>query len=239
MAKNFLKPGITNTFTAPAGGTTIGVPVLIGGVFVVPLDTVAATLPFEGDAEGIWFFTKPTGEVWAEGQAVFWDVANLRASTDPTVGLVMGSVAIAALTADLIGYVRLNGISLGGRVINVRKHLSVAAVNAGATLIPAMPGMKLRLIAISAIAVGGAAGAVTTVDVKATQATVAVKLVAFAQASLTQSTELKSGGAGAAILADGASYAPNDAGTAVTVGITGSAITTATFIDFIGTFALE
>jgi hypothetical protein len=50
---------------------------------------------------------------------------------------------------------------------------------------------------------------------------------------------LKDGGAGAAVLADGASYTANDAGTAITVGITGAAITTATSIDVSFTYMIE
>ncbi len=85
----------------------------------------------------------------------------------------------------------------------------------------------------------GAAGAVTTVDLLGTQGGVSVKLCAFAQASLSQSTVLVMGGAGAAVLTDGASYAICDAGTAITLGKTGSALTTATFIDILLTFVLD
>jgi len=239
MASNFLKPGNVNTFTAPTGGVTNGVPVLIGGVFVVPLDTVAAGLSFEGRSDGVWNLTKNTGETWVEGDGVYWDVGNLRASNDPTVGLVIGSVEIAAGSSATLGAVRLNGTGHGGRTITLRKRASIAQVNAGFTLVPAMPGMSIRMVMCEAIAEGGAAAAVTTVDVKGTQSTSVVKLVAFAQASLTQSTVLKDGGTGAAVLADGASYAPCDAGTGVTVGVTGSAVTTATFIHFLFTYALE
>ena len=93
------------------------------------------------------------------------------------------------------------------------------------------------MVNCKAIAVGGAAGAVTTVDVLATLST-GRKLVAFAQANLTQSTVLTAGGTGAAVLADGASYTANDAGTAVTVGKTGSDVTTATHIDVVFDYVL-
>lgn len=127
----------------------------------------------------------------------------------------------------------------GSAVFNARFHIAVATVNAGTTLLPAQAGYKYRMVSCKAIAVGGAAGAVTTVDILSTQATSSVKLVAFAQANLTQSTVLLDGGTGAAVLADGASYQPNDAGKAVTIGITGSSITTATFIDVILSYTLE
>jgi hypothetical protein len=89
------------------------------------------------------------------------------------------------------------------------------------------------------ISVGGAASAVTTVDVLATQSTSSVKLAAFAQASLTQSTVLRPGVSGTAVLADGASFVANDANTAITVSKTGSSVATATHVDIIGTFVLQ
>ena len=125
------------------------------------------------------------------------------------------------------------------KVRNVRTRFTVAQVNAGATLVPKVLGQRLRLVRASAIAVGGAATAVTTVDILGTQATASVKLVAYAQASLTQSAELKSGNSGATILADGASYAACDAGTAITVGKTGSNVATATHIDVIADYVIE
>lgn len=121
---------------------------------------------------------------------------------------------------------------------NVRQRLTIAQVNAGATLVPAIAGKSIRMVACSAIAVGGAAAAVTTVDVLGTVGT-SRKLVAFAQASLTQSAVLKDGGSGAAVLADGASYTANDVNTAVTANITGSAVTTATNIDFNFSYTIE
>jgi hypothetical protein len=118
-----------------------------------------------------------------------------------------------------------------GSVQTARRRCTVAEINAGVTLLPALAGFKYRMVGCRAIAYGGAVGATTTVDVLGTQATSSVKLVAFAQGSLTRSAELKSGGTGAAILADGASYVANDAGAAITVSKTGSDLTTATGVD--------
>ncbi len=122
---------------------------------------------------------------------------------------------------------------------NIRQRFTIAEVNAGATLLAAIPGHKYRMVGCAAISVGGAAGAVTTVDVLATQSTSSVKLVAYAQANLTQSAVLRDGGTGAAVLADGASYVANDANTAITVGKTGSSVTTASHIDINFTYVIE
>lgn len=125
-----------------------------------------------------------------------------------------------------------------GAILNVRKRFTIAEVNAGADLVPAVTGKSIRMVACKAISIGGAAGAVTTVDVLGTLST-SRKLVAYAQANLTQSTVLVDGGTGGAVLADGASYTANDAGTAITVNKTGSNVTTATHIDVIFDYVLE
>ena len=132
-----------------------------------------------------------------------------------------------------------SGNFVTGTVLNVRQRFTIAQVNAGATLLAAITGFKYRLIDAYAIAVGGAVAAVTTVDILSTQAASGVKLVAFAQASLTQNTLLRAGESGAAILAAGASFVANDSGAAVTVGVTGDPITTATHVDFNALYAVE
>lgn len=120
--------------------------------------------------------------------------------------------------------------SRAAAVQNIRSRFTIAQINAGATILAAIPGFKYRMVGCRAVAYGGAVGATTTVDVVGTIST-GRKLVAFAQASLTQSTVLRDGGTGGTVLADGASYTANDANTAITIGKTGSDLTTATGID--------
>jgi len=125
------------------------------------------------------------------------------------------------------------------QVSSLRTRVAIADVNAGLTLLPAVAGRKYRLIDAQAIAVGGAVGATTTVDILGTQSSASVKLVSFAQANLTQSTVLRPGSTGVTVLADGASFVQNDVNTAITIGKTGSAATTATAIDIALSYALE
>lgn len=167
---------------------------------------------------------------------VVYAAASGRVASSGTIGL---GTALEAATAngDIIEILPFN--TDPGVVRSARRRNTIAEVNAGVTLLPAVPGLKYRLVSASAISVGGAAGAVTTVDVLATQSTSSVKLVAYAQASLTQNTQLNSGASGAAILAGGASYVQNDANTAITLGKTGSDVTTATHIDTILSYVLE
>ncbi len=165
MASNFLQPGCVLELTAPTGGVVSGTPILIGSYFVIPLVTAAATVRFNGQLDGVWTLPKTTSEVWAEGESVYWDAANSKLSTDPSLGLPVGAVHIAALSADTSAAVRLNGTSVGGRPLTIRKRFTIAQVNAGATLLAAIPGAQYRMVDATAIAIGGAAAAVTTVDI--------------------------------------------------------------------------
>jgi predicted RecA/RadA family phage recombinase len=239
MGTTFKQPGDVITLTAPTGGVVSGQAYLIGGLFVVAMSTAAVGVAFEAAVTGVFALPKTASQAWAEGQRVYWDVANSRLDSDDTLGPCVGvaTVVVGSGSTETTGTVKLNEATTPA-LRTVRKRFSVAQVNAGATLVPATPGQKIRMVDASAIAVGGAASAVTTVDILATLTT-SRKLVAFAQASLTQSTLLRAGATGGAILADGASFTANDVNTAVTVGITGSSVATATSIDISFTYALE
>jgi len=150
-------------------------------------------------------------------------------------------VYVDGLTDELVVGTSTSGVT-GAPVATVkslRTRVTIANVNAGATLLAAVSGRRYRLIDVQAIAIGGAVGAVTTIDILGTQSSASVKLVTFAQANLTQSTVLRPGSTGVTVLADGASFALNDANTAITIGKTGSSATTATAIDISLTYSLE
>jgi len=123
-------------------------------------------------------------------------------------------------------------------VLNTRHRVTVAEINAGHEILPAITGRTYRIIDVTAIAYGGAVGTTTTVDVLGTQGTGSVKLVTFAQADLVQSAVLTIAADGT-VLADGASFVACDANTAITVGKTGSDADTATGVDFIITYVIE
>lgn len=146
-------------------------------------------------------------------------------------GVSSGDMVLQALSGETI-------FARAAAVQNVRTRFTIAQINAGATLLAAIPGFKYRMVGCRAISVGGAAAAVTTVDVLGTQSS-GVKLVAYAQANLTQNTVLRDGGTGGTVLASGASYVANDANTAITVGKTDSDVTTATHIDINFDYVVE
>lgn len=134
----------------------------------------------------------------------------------------------------------LQALSVGAPNLQIRKRFTIAQVNAGATIVAA-PGVgyKLRLVDARVIAVGGAVGAATTIDILGTIATVSSKLIAIAIAALTQSAVNRPGATNNTVLADGASFGQLDANTPITIGKTGATATTATHIDVILDYAVE
>jgi len=119
-----------------------------------------------------------------------------------------------------------------------RTRITLAQLNAGYTLLAALPGFKYRLIDAKLIAVGGAAAVGTSVNIIGTRAAAAVQLLAVAIAALTQSALVRAGAANAVILADGASFTQLDVNTAITVITVGSAMTTLTHLDVDLTFEI-
>lgn len=120
----------------------------------------------------------------------------------------------------------------------MRRRCSIAEVNAGVILLPVIFGFHYRLHDASMVAVGGAVGGATTIDITGTVAAAVVKLLAVAIAALTQSALVRAGAANATILADGGSFTDLDTATSVSISKTGASATTATFIDVQITFDL-
>ena len=125
-----------------------------------------------------------------------------------------------------------NGVNYeAGKVYTAFKACSLANVNAGATLIAAVPGYKIRLIDVTMVATGGNAATATSVDIKGTQGTAKV-LLAMAIGGLTRSNIAKPNLAThAAPIADGFLFKECDANTAVTVLKAGSDLATCTTVD--------
>ena len=116
-----------------------------------------------------------------------------------------------------------------------RTRVTLAQLNAGFTLLPAIPGVSWQIYYAILIAIGGAAAIGTSVNLIGTVAGAAVQLMIVTIAALTRSTPIQMGvtpAAGAVtLLADGASFTPMDANTAVTIITVGSAMTTLTNLD--------
>jgi len=129
---------------------------------------------------------------------------------------------------------------------SLRTRVTLAQLNAGLTLLAAIPAFSYRLIDCALIAIGGAATTGTSVNVIGTRAAAPVQLIVAAVARLVQSVCLRVGTpfatAGAeslTTLADGASFTALDVNTPITVITVGSAMTVMTNLDVVLTFAID
>lgn len=118
-----------------------------------------------------------------------------------------------------------------GAIKKQRNRVTLAQLNAGFTLLPALPGVRWRLLDAMMIAIGGAATSGTSANIIGTRSAAAVQLLATAIAALTQSAMVRMGASNAVVLADGASLTQLDVNTAVTVKTVGSAMTVMTSLD--------
>lgn len=125
------------------------------------------------------------------------------------------------------------------QVFQVRTRFTIAEINAGATLLPALPRHKYRILDMALIAIGGAVTGATDVRILGTQGAASVALLIAAVAALTQDALLRAGAANATVLAAGASFVANDANTAITVGKTGGAGATATHVDVLVSYVVD
>jgi len=116
--KTAIAPGDVLTLTAPTGGVVSGTPYLIGSLFVIALETVAQTLPFDALVEGICDLPKVAEEAWTENQKLYWDTSPAGLTSvsagNTLVGLAVKPVpavvalATSALAADLL----ISGLTL-------------------------------------------------------------------------------------------------------------------------------
>lgn len=114
MATSFIQPGCVLEFTSPTGGVTAGVPVLIGALVVIPVDTVAQTLPFRGHTEGVHSAPKTGSQAWTAGAAVYLDNTN-HVFTTVSTGNTRAGVATEAVgsgAGETVGKVKLNSAGL-------------------------------------------------------------------------------------------------------------------------------
>lgn len=91
--------------TAPSGGTTSGLGLLIGSIFGIAVTTslVGEVAPLR--TEGIFDHTKEaagSGQAFTAGDTVYWDDTNKRLTKTPTSNTKVGYAVAAALTTDTV-----------------------------------------------------------------------------------------------------------------------------------------
>lgn len=134
---------------------------------------------------------------------------------------IASSVAGLTATLDEVNYatdLSLNNAS--GVVLGVARSVTVAEMNAGHTIVPAVAGMKYRLNNVRVTPVGGnaaATAAATGIGVYNEAAGAGAKLAGFLLADLLQNKPVDVMSANTALLAGGASFAPNTANKAISV----------------------
>jgi predicted RecA/RadA family phage recombinase len=190
---------------------------------------------------GIFEATCGTAVTASAGADAYFDEANRTVVTAPGTGIIfLGQFVKAKTAGQLVATVFLNSDNSksGDLVQTLRTRVTLAQLNAGLTLLPAVAGYKYRLIDVTLIAIGGAATAATAVRITGVQSASTVALISAAVAALTQSTVVKPNTANVTVLADGASFNQNDAAGAIAIDKTGSAMTTLTHVDVILTYEL-
>lgn len=205
------------------------------------LSTAIAGDSVNGVTAGTFDIDCATGTTASIGQEAFYNESTRLVVTSPGTGVIpIGKFAAAKTSGQLKARVLLNGINaITGSVQNRRIRVTTAEVNAGLVLLPALAGVRYRLVDVTLIAVGGAAATATAVILTATQSASVVSLISAAVAALTQSTVVKPNTGSVTVLANGASFAQNDANTAISIAKTGSDLATATHIDVILSYTIE
>jgi len=234
------------TLPAVRGSRTVwesGDIVSVGGIahVLTGLATAAAAAVVNGATVGTWDIDCATGTTASIGQEAFYNESTRLVVTAPGTGIIpIGKFMAAKTSGQLKARILLNGISaVTGAIQNLRRRVTIAEVNAGLVLLPAMAGVKYRLVDITLIAVGGAAATATAVIITGVQSTSTVSLISAAVAALTQSAVVKPNTANVTVLADGASFVKNDAAGPISIAKTGSSLATATHIDVILSYTME
>jgi predicted RecA/RadA family phage recombinase len=104
--KNFVQEGDVITITAPTGGTTSGVGVLIGALFGVATETVAAGVTTTIVVDGVVEIAKTSALAIAVGDRLFWDdtnkVVNKTATAQQHVGVAVEAAANPSGTVKML-----------------------------------------------------------------------------------------------------------------------------------------
>jgi len=136
-------------------------------------------------------------------------------------------------------------VTLTAYALTKRVRATTAEINAaaGKELLPAIAGYAYRIIDAVLISYGGAAATATSVDIIGTRSAATVRPLVAAVAAIAQSVVAHMGVSNLVVLADGASFSPLDAGTAVVLATqaypSAGNLGTATGIDVILTYAIE
>lgn len=110
--KGEMTSGDRITMAAPAN-VTVGVPILFGTMFGIPESTQASGEQVSMRIKGMQKVPKVAAQAWATvGAKVYWDDTAKNVTTTASGNSLIGCVGKPALSADTVGYVVLNGITI-------------------------------------------------------------------------------------------------------------------------------
>lgn len=108
--KNSRSEGDVLTLVAPSGGVVSGVPVLIGGLLVVPQASAAVGELFAGEVRGVLELSKVSAQAWSQLVKLYWDDTAKLVTTVTGSNTVIGVAAAVADNPSATGLVRLDGV---------------------------------------------------------------------------------------------------------------------------------
>lgn len=159
---------------APTGGVTVDVPVLIGGLFGVPITTAAVGVEFGLQIRGEADLPKTSALAISAGDELFWDKTNSVVNTTSNGQVPVATATEAAANPSSTVQAVLRGPAAGGVASNFVQvaagSATIAEINADYTIIPGIPGTTVRVVGYDLEAVGAFSDA-TSVEIESTNAT--------------------------------------------------------------------
>lgn len=108
--KNYIQSGKALDLTAPVGGVTSGMALLIGALLVVPVADAAEGETFAGETMGVFELPK-ANQAFTEGAKLYWSTSNENLTTTASGNTLVGVAAAAAASGDTTAHVRLDGVA--------------------------------------------------------------------------------------------------------------------------------
>ena len=108
--KTFIQPGHALTLIAPHAVAS-GDGVLVGSLFGIAIHDAADGTEVETQLTGVVDMAKAPSQAWSQGDKVYWDNTNKRATTVATDNTLIGVAVLATGSGadEVLGRVRLNG----------------------------------------------------------------------------------------------------------------------------------
>lgn len=107
MAKNPIATGDLLQFTAPSGGVTVGIPILVGLLLCIPVTSAAEGEIVNAYTKGHCVdLPKATGESFAQGDLLYWDDSETKLTKTATgnsfAGIAVSTEGSGATTCDML-----------------------------------------------------------------------------------------------------------------------------------------